>query len=105
MPEDGLSGLPGAERVRQGLTDLAAGARSAEALLVAIAAPRLRELGLPVPPDAGLPAGAELALYGLLRAEGGDAYARYNASLAEIVSFAAALEARLWRARRAAAAT
>lgn len=101
MDDDGLSGLPGAERVRRGLRDLAAGRRTADALLVAMAAPRLRELGLPVPPDERVPAGAELALYALLRDAGGDGYARYNALLAEVVSFASALEARRWRARRA----
>ncbi|MDP8971371.1 MAG: hypothetical protein M3N52_12920, partial [Actinomycetota bacterium] len=40
--------LPGADLVAAGLDDLAAGVVSAEALLVSIGAPRLRELGIPV---------------------------------------------------------
>ena len=42
--------LPGAELVEAGLADLVAGTETDEALLVSIAAPRLRALGFDVPP-------------------------------------------------------
>src|SRR5206468_4809728 len=41
--------LPGESLVTRGLEDLTAGRESAESLLVAIGAPRLRRLGVPVP--------------------------------------------------------
>lgn len=84
--------LPGAELVEPGLVDAARGRWTVAGLLVAIAAPRLRRLGLVLPPDDRLPAEPELLLYRALRAEGGNAYGRYNALLRRLVSFERALE-------------
>lgn len=82
---------PGADLVAQGLADLAAKRRSAEALLVSQAATRLRAAGVLVPavafedPEAGL--------YRLLEAEDPDgAYSTYNALRARLVSFCESLE-------------
>jgi hypothetical protein len=91
-----LDDLPGADLVGRGLEDLARGAHSREALLVAAAATRLREAGLPVPPPDHLPPEPELLLYRRLRQERpADAYAFYNALLEQLISFASALERRL----------
>ena len=77
--------------VDRGLRDIAAGARSNEALIVMIGAPRLRGLGLPVP-IADLP-NPEAALYERLAASGADsAHSRYNALIRLLVSFERALE-------------
>ena len=93
-----MSGLPGEDLIRRGLDDLAAGSLTVEALLVAIGAPRLRELGVAVGP--GAPDAPEHRLYALLAAEDRrDAHSRYNAWIRRLVSFERALEAR--RARGA----
>jgi hypothetical protein len=89
MPE--LTGLPGAELVRQGLADLDSGIETVPALLVTMARSRLRRLGIPVPtrdlPD------AELRLYrALCQEDPAAAYGRYNALLRRLVSLARALE-------------
>jgi hypothetical protein len=90
-PGPDLTGLPGAELVGPGLRDLAAGRETVPALLVAIAATRLRRLGLPVAEHAFDE--AELRLYRALRREQPDgAYERYNALRRRLVSFARALE-------------
>jgi hypothetical protein len=83
--------LPGGLLIRQGLEDLAAGRESEASLLVLIGAPRLRRLGLDVPPDAvGSP---EHRLYGRLAAEDQDgAHSRYNALIRLLVSFERAAE-------------
>ena len=82
-------GLPGSDLVAQGLADLAADVPSAEALLVSIGAPRLRQLGITVIrplPD------AEHRLYALLATSDSDtAHSRYNALLRRLVSFERAL--------------
>lgn len=77
----------------EGLADLAAGRwDTIPALLVAIAAPRLRRLGLPVSDE--LPDHAEHRLFHLLQTEAPKgAYSRYNAWLRRLDSFASALEA------------
>ncbi|HSH74296.1 MAG TPA: hypothetical protein VLA09_01215 [Longimicrobiales bacterium] len=80
-------GLPGAEMLDRGLRDAAAEVESVEALLIAIAEPRLRREGVPVPrmelPD------PEMRCYRLLEAEHGElAHARYNALRHEVTSFA-----------------
>jgi hypothetical protein len=81
--------LPGGDLIQRGLADLAAERESAEALLVAIGAPRLRKLGFQVPDVAD----AEHKLYGLLsRESGNDAHSRYNALLRKLVSFERAAE-------------
>jgi len=93
VPEHGLCGLPGAERVARGLADAGDGNWSAEALLIAVAPTRLRQLGLDVPH--GLPRDPELALYAQLERDGvDDPYARYNALLREFDSFLESLTAR-----------
>ncbi len=72
--------------VDEGLADLASGRTSAASLLVSLAAPRLRREGVPVTATQPEP---ELQLYRLLSSTEGDlAYARYNAHLRLIVSFA-----------------
>ena len=90
-----LAGLPGAERVRRGIRDLKQGRLSTDALLVAVAAGRLVDLGLPVPEAAALPDEPDLALYESLRGHPtGDPYYRYNALRQELDSFISCLEAR-----------
>jgi hypothetical protein len=90
-----LEGLPGADLIRAGISDLRLGRITAEALLVWIAHPRLRRLGLSIPLPAQLPSpSAEVALYELLRQSfAEDAYQRYNALLRRLTKFARALEA------------
>ena len=82
--------LPGADLIEQGLSDLARGTESVDALLVSIGAPRLRELGFTVArpfPD------PEHRLYERLSAEDSDsAHTRYNALLRRLVSFERAAE-------------
>ena len=83
--------LPGHELVLQGIEDLAGGRRSAEALLVAIGASRLRRAGIEVP-YAGI-AEPEIELYSLLAADDPDAaHSRYNALIRQLVSFERAAE-------------
>lgn len=68
---------------------MAAGRETEAGLVVAMAAPRLRAIGLDVPKT-----GAPLAshrLYALL-AHGDDAHSRYNALVGRVVSFARAAE-------------
>jgi len=83
--------LPGHELVRAGLADLAAGRESEAALVVAMAAPRLRALGLEVPVGGG--SSPSHRLYALLTEHGGGgAHSRYNALVGRIASFARAAE-------------
>lgn len=78
--------LPGEEFVREGLDDLRAGRETVSALLVAIGAPRLRQLGLDVPQHKFT--GPEHRLYLKLAAEDPDsAHSRYNALVRRLVSF------------------
>ena len=98
-----LEGLPGAEFIREGLADFAAGRATVPAWLVAIAHPRLRRAGL-LPAGPPPPPEPELALYALLREQGGDAYGRYNAWLRRLVSLEHALEGRVRAAERVAQA-
>jgi hypothetical protein len=87
LPDD----LPGHELVGAGVDDLAAGRESEAALLVAMAASRLRSVGVDVPQGGGeRPAHR---LYELLTASDVEgAHSRYNALLARLVSFARAAE-------------
>lgn len=81
--------LPGGDLVEAGLLDLARGVYSAPALLVAVGAPRLRQLGLAVPTAPSRP---EHLLYALLAREDSDsAHSRYNALIRRLVSFERAL--------------
>lgn len=71
--------------MQQGLTDLALRVESDAALLVSMAAPRLRLLGIPVPVALDDP---ETRLQSRLIAAHGDAaHGRYNALLRRMVSF------------------
>lgn len=88
--DESYAGIPGGELVEAGLADLAREVESVAALLVAIGAPRLRELGVPVPERSV--AGPEHRLYALLAATDADsAHSRYNALLSRLVSFERAL--------------
>jgi hypothetical protein len=85
------SELPGHELVSEGLADLAVGRESESALLLAMAAPRLRRLGLEVPEGGGRRPSHRL--YELLSADSAQgAHSRYNALVARVVSFARAAE-------------
>jgi len=76
--------------VTKGLEDLAAGRETAPALVVAMAAPRLRALGFDVP--AGPGERSSHRLYELLSEEGPGAHSRYNALVRRIASFARSAE-------------
>jgi len=85
-----MAALPGAELLEKGIADLAKGIESVEALLVSIGAPRLRRIGLDLPPTLPSP---EHRLYELLaRSESDSAHSRYNALLRRLVSFERAAE-------------
>jgi hypothetical protein len=87
---DAWEGLPGHELVSGGLADLAAGRESEASLVVTMAAPRLRSLGIDVPPAAA--EGASHRLYELLSERDDGAHSRYNALIGRMVSFARAAE-------------
>lgn len=82
--------LPGHELVSEGLEDLAAGRESESALLLAMAAPRLRALGVDVPAGGGEQPSHRL--YELLAETDEGPHSRYNALVARVVSFARAAE-------------
>jgi len=83
--------LPGADLIAAGLNDLRAGRETIASLLVAIGAPRLRALGLELPPN--LPENPEHRLYDLLARDDSDsAHSRYNAYLRRLVSYERAAE-------------
>ena len=90
---DSLAGLPGADLVSQGLSDLADARPTAEAALVEVARARLVELGLVVAGRAVGEQDAELVLYARLGARypDGDPYGLYCAWLDQLVSFMSAL--------------
>ena len=93
QPND-FNGLPGADIIRAGLTDLAAGRESVESLLIQIGAPRLNWLGiaLPTKPDID----ADRRLYRLLGTQhGNEAHSQFNSLIRKLVSFERALEQRL----------
>jgi hypothetical protein len=83
--------LPGADIVSQGVDDLGRGIESVAGLVVAVAAPRLRDVGIDVPEVVQrLPAHR---LYELLSSEdAASAHGRYTALLRRVVSFARAAE-------------
>jgi hypothetical protein len=84
--------LPGEDLVRQGLADLAQNQLTELGLLVLIAAPRLRQLGIAVP--AALSSKPfEHQLYDVLNERlGTDAHSYYNSLIRRVVSYAHALE-------------
>ena len=90
-----LSGLPGEELVRCGVDDLQAGKRTESALLMLVAGPRLRGLGIDVQEPGDIAPPYEHRLYEYLGERyGASGYRRYNAMIRRIVSFARAMEHR-----------
>ena len=87
-----IAGLPGEDLVRAGLEDLANGVTSDNSLLVLIAAPRLRGLGLNIPEHrSDVP--FEHQLYERLEERlGTGAHSYYNSLIRRIVSFARCLD-------------
>lgn len=78
-------GVPGADLIAQGIADLRCAGETEAALLVSIGAPRLRQLGIDLPPPLPEP---EHRLYAhLSRRYPDSAHARYNALLRRLVSF------------------
>jgi hypothetical protein len=91
-PESPENLLPGAEIVTEGLADLAQKRITEFSLLVLIAAPRLRRLGISVPerPSARP---HEHELYALLEQRlGAGAHSFYNSLIRRMVSYEHALE-------------
>ncbi len=83
--------LPGEDLIEAGLIDLREGREPIAGLLVAIGSPRLRRLGLDLPPD--LPSNPEHHLYHLLAKDDSDSvHSRYNAYIRRLVSYERAAE-------------
>jgi hypothetical protein len=92
-------GLPGGELMDAGLADLASGTESIASLVIAVAAPRLRREGIPVPGK--LTPDPENRLFARVERESGSlAHARYLALLRQAVSFADACRIVRRRPRR-----
>ena len=86
------SALPGQELVEQGLADIEKCKLTDCALLVLIAAPRLKSLGIQVP-EMRFPQPIEHLLYEQLEERfGTDAHSHYNSLLRRMGSYAHALE-------------
>ena len=84
--------LPGEDLVRQGLADLAENRLSDFSLLVLIAAPRLKRLGIVVP-ESDFAQPYEHSLYQRLEERlDTAAHSHYNSLIRRIVSYARALE-------------
>jgi hypothetical protein len=83
--------LPGHELVEEGVDDLRAGRETAPALLVSAASPRLRAVGIDVPPS-----GFDMPSHRLYRllaaADARTAHGKYNSLVRRMVSFARAAE-------------
>ncbi|MCM3905448.1 MAG: hypothetical protein ND866_27455 [Pyrinomonadaceae bacterium] len=78
--------FPGCDIIDTGLQDLLDGRETIAALLVAIGAPRLRQLGFQVPDR--VPSNPEHRLYDLLVKDDVDAaHSRYNSLIRRLVSF------------------
>jgi len=93
LSRERLERLPGWEIVSAGLADIAAGHTTPSACAVWIVSPRLRRWGLFGEPLHALRvAEPEITLYRLLREAGGNAYARYNATLRRLRRFEHALD-------------
>ena len=83
--------LPGVEIVREGIEDLQRGTTTVPALLVSIGAPRLRQIGLPVPRQ--VIRSPEIKLYlRLAQSDPDGAHSKYNALIRRLVSFERAAE-------------
>lgn len=93
MSADNSEGLlPGEDFVAEGLADLTKGILSESALLVLVAGPRLRDLGIEVR-EWSLDEPYEHALYSLIEERlGTGAHSYYNSLLRRIDSYAHALE-------------
>ena len=86
-----LAALPGHDLIESGIHDLQERRGTVAALIVAIGAPRLRRLGLDLPPD--LPTDPEHRLYAhLAEIDEDSAHSRYNALIRRLVSFERAAE-------------
>jgi hypothetical protein len=84
--------LPGQELVEQGIADLAHDRETDFSLLVLIAAPRLKRLGIQIL-ERPFPRPYEHRLYARLEDRlGGGAHSYYNSLIRRIVSYAHALE-------------
>jgi hypothetical protein len=98
-----LQDLPGSEIVLRGLADLASHRVTTEALLVAIAAPRLAWLGIDIPEP--LPDDPDATLYARLEEQHArDAHGQYNAWIRRLIRFERALEHQIFSERRRRAA-
>jgi len=87
--DDSLAIYPGGDLVAKGLSDLAHGVKSEEALLLMVAGPRLRGLGIAVREIEGVIRPYEHALYSAIESRlTTDAHSAYNALIQRIVSFA-----------------
>ena len=90
--EDLEASLPGEQLVQQGMADLSGDRVTDFSLLLLIAAPRLRRLGIPVP-QTSFPGPYEHQLYARLDQRlGAAAHSYYNSLIRLIVSYARALE-------------
>ena len=84
--------LPGEELVQRGLADLGQGRITECSLLVMVASPRLKRLGIPIP-HVTFPRPYEHELYSLLEERlGAAAHSYYNSLIRRIVSYTHALE-------------
>ena len=83
--------FPGVEIVREGIEDLRRGVTTVAALLVSIGAPRLRQIGLPVPEQVIRSPEIELYLH-LAQSDPDGAHSKYNALIRRLVSFERAAE-------------
>jgi len=85
------TGLPGEDLIEAGVRDLIERRETIAALLVAIGAPRLRQIGIELPDN--LPKTPEHRLYDLLAKDDSDsAHSRYNALIRRLVSYERAAE-------------
>ncbi len=83
--------FPGVEIVREGIEDLWRGETTVPALLDSIGAPRLRQIGLPVPRQ--VIRSPEIKLYlRLAQSDPDGAHSKYNALIRRLVSFERAAE-------------
>ncbi len=94
IPTDLLLGLPGAERIQEGLQDYRENRHTLSSCLVRMARRRLVKAGL-IEASPAHDINAELDLYHLLSHEGNQAHSRYNALVRELISFEHALDHRL----------
>ena len=89
---DPEASLPGEALVQKGLADLAQNRTTDCSLLVLIAAPRLKRLGIQIP-DRLFPKPYEHQLYARLDARlGAAAHSHYNSLIRRIVSYTRGLE-------------